>query len=629
MDSKRVVFLPFDERIVNLFKGPIRNYQILDSVPESDVYSVLKEVAPLSKKERICRAIFLIPLFPVLFFILVVATFFKKYKLVSAFFRDTIDNVFGSLFKRDPPKETYVLKDGYRDVETENVLEFLQHCKKCNTVVALYSIHSLSAENEKKVNKLIKQGYVSYFLPVNSLYDLSKFVQSEHVSIKNSFLVISELREVWQAGEIGFNVDIENDSNVALWHRGKLPAEYGSLVTHSAIPTLVSLDKRIRYYLKGDNALFLTSRHILFIEDTYDKKLNDYIKSNLQAINARLKGKGFQLLYIPALKEYDNDVIGGMIRFLRYKHPVLYAMPENEIVDLIHIVIDSLSPIEFYKSILEELDLPYFKRPALFRLFTAGKGDVYHFTYAPIEYDSEESLDRFFDWYIGQVARWSWMSEQIYFHLEDGEEDEELTYDADLFFKKEVIADSAEIEKVINDLQSEGKYTALGYALIQILKKLKVEKPEFLPTIKNLVNHKKLLVPETTLSPIVLNKQYKIILPEFGNVEVKMHALPKAVYILFLKHPEGIRFKELPKYKKELLDIYSILTNKYDPEEIERAVNDLVNLKNPSINQKCSRIREAFRAIMDENIACQYYINGAKGEPKKIALSASLIKLEC
>lgn len=633
MDSKRVVFLPLHDRILDLFKGPVRDYQILDSVPESDIYSVIKQHAALSKMERVCRALFFIPFFPVIFFVLLVATIFKKYKLVSTFIHDTTDTFFGSIFKRDPPKETYIFNKGYKDVEIENVLEFLQHCKKCRIAVALYSSYELTAGDEKKVNNLIKQGFVSYFLPVSNIYELSNFIQREKVSIENSFLVISELREIWQADEIGFEKDPENNKgNVALWHRGRLPAGYESLVTYRAKQTLVSLKDDIEYYLKGHNALFLTPGCILFIEDAYDKKLNDYIRRNLQAINARLESKNLQLLYFPALKECPTDVVDGMIRYLRYMHPVLHAVPENDIVDLFHTVADTLSPIEFYKSILQELDLPYFKRPALFRLYAYGRGGEVKFTYAPIEYKSERSLHRFFDWYLGQVARWSWGAAGFEFHLGDTEEEAELRklpYDADIFFKHEVITDSDELMKVIDVLEKEGKYTALVYALFQILEKIKGEKSEFLPAIKKLVSQKNLLVPETTLSPVVVNKQYKILLPGFGNIEVKMHALPKAVYILFLNHPEGIRFKELPEYKKELLNIYSRITNKYEPEEIERAVNDLVDVKKPSINQKCSRIREAFKTIMDENIARHYYINGAKGEPKKIALGASLIKLEC
>ena len=129
------------------------------------------------------------------------------------------------------------------------------------------------------------------------------------------------------------------------------------------------------------------------------------------------------------------------------------------------------------------------------------------------------------------------------------------------------------------------------------------------------------------LSPILIDKHYNIFLPHFGNVEVKMHALPKTVYLFFLRYPKGVRFKELYQHKTELLHIYNRVTNKYDNAEIEKAINDLVDMTNPSINQKCARIRESFRKLMEENIARHYYIAGLNGEPKKISLPQNLIDI--
>ncbi len=129
------------------------------------------------------------------------------------------------------------------------------------------------------------------------------------------------------------------------------------------------------------------------------------------------------------------------------------------------------------------------------------------------------------------------------------------------------------------------------------------------------------------LSPMLIDKNYKIFLTDFGNIEIKMHPLPKAVFILFLRYPDGIRFKELYLYKKELLEIYNKLSNKSDKNEIERAINDLVDNTNPSINQKCARIREAFRHCLDEDTAKFYFVSGFNGGPKKIKLPRHLITI--
>ena len=58
---------------------------------------------------------------------------------------------------------------------------------------------------------------------------------------------------------------------------------------------------------------------------------------------------------------------------------------------------------------------------------------------------------------------------------------------------------------------------------------------------------------------MVITKDYKIILPHYNNMEIKMEPLAKAVYLLFLNHPKGILFKNLPDYRKELTKIYAKL----------------------------------------------------------------------
>lgn len=41
----------------------------------------------------------------------------------------------------------------------------------------------------------------------------------------------------------------------------------------------------------------------------------------------------------------------------------------------------------------------------------------------------------------------------------------------------------------------------------------------------------------------------RILLPDYGDREIKMTPLAKAVYLLFLRHPMGIKFKCLPDHR--------------------------------------------------------------------------------
>ena len=105
-----------------------------------------------------------------------------------------------------------------------------------------------------------------------------------------------------------------------------------------------------------------------------------------------------------------------------------------------------------------------------------------------------------------------------------------------------------------------------------------------------------------------------------------MTPLVKAVYFLFLRHPEGIVFKNLPDYREELLMIYKKLTGRVSDEDVLRSVEDVTNPCKNSINEKCARIREAFIREFDDRIARYYYVTGERATAKRIVLSHDNVK---
>ena len=131
--------------------------------------------------------------------------------------------------------------------------------------------------------------------------------------------------------------------------------------------------------------------------------------------------------------------------------------------------------------------------------------------------------------------------------------------------------------------------------------------------------------PELKLSRLIITKDYRILLPDYNNIEIKMEPLIKAVYLLFLNHPEGILFKHLPDYRKELAQIYEKLKPYGMSDKVFQSIEDVTNPLLNSINEKCARIRGAFVSRFDESLACNYYIYGLRGKAKKISLPRDLI----
>ena len=111
------------------------------------------------------------------------------------------------------------------------------------------------------------------------------------------------------------------------------------------------------------------------------------------------------------------------------------------------------------------------------------------------------------------------------------------------------------------------------------------------------------------LSRLVITADYRFVLEDYDHKEVELQPVHKAVYLLFLAHPEGIEFKRLGDYREELTKYYMATAKLLDKEKIEESVNHLVNPLDNAINEKCSRIKKTFLELMDEYTASYYFIS--------------------
>ena len=112
------------------------------------------------------------------------------------------------------------------------------------------------------------------------------------------------------------------------------------------------------------------------------------------------------------------------------------------------------------------------------------------------------------------------------------------------------------------------------------------------------------------LSRLLITKDYRFFLMDYDQKEVELQPVHKAVYLLFLAHPEGIEFKRLGDYREELTRYYMATSKLMDKEKIIEGVDHLVNPLDNAINEKCSRIKKVFLDMMDEYSASYYIISG-------------------
>ena len=148
-----------------------------------------------------------------------------------------------------------------------------------------------------------------------------------------------------------------------------------------------------------------------------------------------------------------------------------------------------------------------------------------------------------------------------------------------------------EIRRLIGQLQIAGRNDLLLHAVgVPLLEELRIE------------------AAKGKLSRLLITKDYRFILEDYHQ-EVELQPVHKAVYLLFLAHPEGIEFKRLADYREELTRYYMATAKMMDKEKIIEGVDHLVNPLDNAINEKCSRIKKVFLDMMDEYTASYYIIS--------------------
>jgi hypothetical protein len=145
-----------------------------------------------------------------------------------------------------------------------------------------------------------------------------------------------------------------------------------------------------------------------------------------------------------------------------------------------------------------------------------------------------------------------------------------------------------------------------------------------IPILKDLLEKQSQSIQLDAISRLEINCHNRILLPYFKK-EVELSYLTKAVYFLFLKHPEGINLKELGNYQKELLSIYTSVSNQLDYDKMVKSVEDVVNLETKAIYTHLSRIKSAYYKIMDESFAKYYIVSGNGEEDRKVLFDTTSI----
>ena len=136
----------------------------------------------------------------------------------------------------------------------------------------------------------------------------------------------------------------------------------------------------------------------------------------------------------------------------------------------------------------------------------------------------------------------------------------------------------------------------------------------------------------STPGHLLVNGDMKIVLPEYDELEIKMSAMCRTLYILFMKHRvlsgKGIVLKNIDEYRDEIIEIYRLVKPGANERNVEESVNNLCDPLSDSLNQKISKANRCVRnVITDKELAKQYIITGPRGGEYSIGLAPELMTL--
>lgn len=345
---------------------------------------------------------------------------------------------------------------------------------------------------------------------------------------------------------------------------------------HSWDYSFERFDKNDFYKLNIDTGL------IIFIDLTDDKGIENYINENYAVLkdSIELKGRTFVKNVKAIEKPYEKLDVS-------YFYPYLKEVTFEDSEDLTETIL--LNYIGYAGNIKTGF-LSFYKSGASF-----------------VGLKKDECIEEFVKGYIENLQVQHYVTERTFYSINKSTNDDEPNIEID----KETSLILNQIEDNLLKLKQSGQFFLLAPKLEHIVK-LIFSREENLDLVQ---------------SELYISNEFRIFLPQYQGIEIKLSHLTKAIYFLFLRHPEGILLSDLYKHENELLVIYKAISYQISFDKMENSVRELIT-NDKAIFVHFSRIKSAFIQKFTDAYARFYYIQGEKGKPKSIKLPASKIYFE-
>lgn len=459
----------------------------------------------------------------------------------------------------------------------------------------------------KSVNQFIDE--IWFYDNMGEIYD--KCLRSDYF-LEHSYIAMNKEPQILDEHSISKFVNIEwlNPHNENIIQAVQRKEDWNNKRAEMLKPKIP------RITLKPNN--ILTPDIIYYHETEFHPEINSYLLDNYDKICKKLEANGLHFMYLPKLlQQIELDDV-SILPFVEYQFPDLFKGSLRSKQELTNTIFQNIDAKVFSKSIKLALEIPDSPHPIFLHSVDLPETlfEYRTFKYSVYDLDDILELDNKIDFYVNNVRI---ASDIVFYQLANIDPE-----DPDEVFNRHKNYVANELKKVITNIKSFKNEKLIIGSLIFVINNLKDSQPELCENL-NKVLYNKIQISNQPLSRLLIDEKFRIFLLDYDNLEIELTPLPKTLFIFLLKHPEGIKLKELYEHRSELIEIYGQIGNRMDMEQITKSIQDLTDVRTNSINEKCSRIKEAFISKIDESIAQNYFITGSRSENKGITLDRSLV----
>lgn len=377
----------------------------------------------------------------------------------------------------------------------------------------------------------------------------------------------------------------------------------------------------MNYQLSFANLPFKPDRsQVIYVEEFYDEQANRFITDNYHELRQWFEYRGYEFIYLPMLFK-DEEL----------KRKVLYYAPYLET----KIVADKSLRSSYLLNFLSSSYLGEAVKPSiLFGPERCGDEWLFQACELPLSGVASKDIIQLLDavssgtLFVNESCA---MSDNVLMNYQPSEPRSSMSIESD---EKRSARKRSLFSRMVDKIQGElfeddtENYAPQRDEVAEILESLEnsVKKLRLQGVTLSAIHE--FIDKQEPLSPLVITDDLRIFLPQYNNIEIELSAQRKALYFLFLNHPEGIVLQHLEEYHKELMNYYKQTNGGVVTPRMEESIKKLETYGNNQLNVVITRIREAFCSKFDERLARHYFISGERGQAYKIGLPSELIRWE-